>query len=304
MWETLGGKANSSSMGANCGSHLVFYVGQSIVSFIKVLQGQIKCQLQTQKLALNSIVLLSECDFKRLGCTQIYSIYHAQMHVSNLDLAKVWDYSLSEMKYVYYTAIITWLYPKKAFSLLLISPLISPVVERPEANRARLFHRTKAECLFCCGLLSPLGKRRRCHIRSWTSLSSGYRHGLSIRMAQSAQFLQCKETSPPGANPHPSSPHVFSNSTPLDVWEAQLVVDHKALNHCLLIKHSTQRMRTGSPSPECQQWLQMRRGSPCCSISLQADIMALCLLERMATSVDTGFHLIFLKPAQVGVINK
>lgn len=120
---------------------------------------------------------------------------------------------------------------------------------------------------------------------------------LSERLSQhnscSAKRL-CPETPIP-TSPHPSSPQVFSNSTPLDVWEAQLVVDHKALNHCLLIKHSTQWMRTGSPSPECQQWLQMRRSSPCWSISLQADIMALCLPERMATSLDTvsqvSFHI-------------
>lgn len=43
-------------------------------------------QLQKQK-----IVLLSDCDFKRLGCTQMYSIYHAQMHVSkvNVELAAI-----------------------------------------------------------------------------------------------------------------------------------------------------------------------------------------------------------------------
>lgn len=158
----------------------------------------------------------------------------------------------------------------------------------------RLFHWTKAACLFCCGLSSP-----------WQTLLLSYRAPephwalntdvacLSERLSQH-NSCSAKRLRPEAPNPHPSSPQVFSNSTPLDVWEARLVVDHKALNHCLLIKHSTQWMRTGSPSPQCRQWLQMRQSSLCWSISLQTDIMALCLLERMATLLDTisqvSFH--------------
>lgn len=153
-------------------------------------------------------------------------------------------------------------------------------------NRNRLF--PKSQSAFILSWLSPLLANTAIVAQdSRTSLSSAYRRGLSIRMAQSALFLQCKETSSLDTSPHRTSPQVFPNSTPLDVWEAQLVVDHKALNHCLLIKHSTQWMRTGSPSPECQQWLQMRPSGLCWSISLQADIMALCLLERTATSLDS-----------------
>lgn len=50
----------------------------------KSFQGQTKWQLQTQKPAPYSIVPLPECVFTRLGCAQIYSIYHAQMHVSKV----------------------------------------------------------------------------------------------------------------------------------------------------------------------------------------------------------------------------
>lgn len=177
----------------------------------------------------------------------------------------------------------------KAFSLPIISPFTSFRKSQGLWHKEpslRLIYRTKAACLFCCAP-PPLANTAAVTQGSWTSLSSEYRRGLSIRMAQSAQFLQCKETSSRGATPHPYSPQVFSNSAPLDVWEAQLVVDHKALNHCLLIKHSTQWMWTGSPSPECQQWLQMRRCSICWSISLQADIMSLRLLERRSISVAT-----------------
>ncbi len=70
------------------------------------------------KIVLCSIVLLSLCDFKSLGCTQIYFIHHAQKHVSKvkfgafrgftLGLCTKWDEICVLCSYI------TWLIPQKA----------------------------------------------------------------------------------------------------------------------------------------------------------------------------------------------
>lgn len=44
-------------------------------------------------------------------------------------------------------------------------------------------------------------------------------------------------TTTPPPTPNPSSPRLLPNSTPLDVCGAHLVLDHKALDHCVPIKH-------------------------------------------------------------------
>lgn len=88
MLESLGGKVNSSSKGQygelKCDTYWVFMSTSQLSPSQKSFQGQMKWQLQKQNIALYYIVLLSDCNFKRLGCTQIYSIYHAQMHVSKV----------------------------------------------------------------------------------------------------------------------------------------------------------------------------------------------------------------------------
>lgn len=88
MWDSSDGKANSSSVGQrgklNCASDWVLISAVNCLFHKKSFQGQIQWQRQTQKTVLYSVVLLSECDLKRLGCPQIYSINHAQRHVSKV----------------------------------------------------------------------------------------------------------------------------------------------------------------------------------------------------------------------------
>lgn len=95
--------------------------------------------------------------------------------------------------------------------------------------------------LFRCSLLPLLAPMASTVTHSWllnTDISC-----LSERLSQQEVFvLRHQPLHPPL--------WVFFNSTPLDVWEAQLVVDHKALNPCLLIKHSTQWMHSGTLSLE------------------------------------------------------
>lgn len=195
----------------------------------------------------------------------------------------------------------------EALYLLIISPPISVSESADFGKRDELrdFSTRLKHCVCLAAASSPpLGKH--CCRTGLLDLAEFWIQTQACLSERLSQHNSCsaKETWSRGNTPHPSSPQVFSNSTPLDVWEAQLVVDHKALNHCLLIKHSTQRMRTGSPSPECQQWLQMRLGSPRWSISLQADIMALCLAKGNGNFTGyrfPGFILYFLSQPRWGL---
>lgn len=246
------------------------------------------------------VELPSEC-----GCTWIhpYIMLNCMCQKSNFELKHYkWD-GMCTLQ-LYNTA-----FPKNVWSTLFAYHFTSHLCFRErwlrQTGRAPwLFHQTKALCLSCRGLLSPLGKH--CCRTGLLDLAEFWIQTQACLSERLSQHNSCsaKETWSRGNTPHPSSPQVFSNSTPLDVWEAQLVVDHKALNHCLLIKHSTQRMRTGSPSPECQQWLQMRLGSPRWSISLQADIMALCLAKGNGNFTGyrfPGFILYFLSQPRWGL---
>lgn len=284
MWESLSGKVSCSPMGQyrdlECGSD---WFSCLLVNCLFHWRSNETAPADTKDRQC-VVELSSEC-----GCTWIH------LYIMLNCMCQKWNFELKHYKsdgmctlQLYNTA-----FPKNLWSTLFAYHSTSHLFFRErwlrQTGRAPwLFHQTKALCLSCRGLLSPPRQTLLSHGAPGPCWVLNTDAGLSIRTAQSAQFLQRKrDLVPRHHHPHPSSPQVFSNSTPLDVWEAQLVVDHKALNHCLLIKHSTQRMRTGSPSPECQQWLQMRLGSPRWSISLQADIMALCLAKGMATSLET-----------------
>lgn len=247
------------------------------------------------------VELPSEC-----GCTWIhpYIMLNCTCQKSNFELKHYkWD-GMCTLQ-LYNTA-----FPKNVWSTLFAYHFTSHLCFRErwlrQTGRAPwLFHQTKALCLSCRGLLSPLGKH--CCRTGLLDLAEFWIQTQACLSERLSQHNSCsaKETWSRGNTPHPSSPQVFSNSTPLDVWEAQLVVDHKALNHCLLIKHSTQRMRTGSPSPECQQWLQMRQPTLVDFITGRYNGIVFSETEWQLHWIPfPRFHFVFLKPAQVGVINK
>lgn len=228
---------------------LGFRVRRSIVSSQKAFRGQIKWQLQTQKAALYCIVLLSEW----LQTTQLHSnLFHISCSNARVR-SQTWSLQTCFPLFPNLCAANMQIVPNAVcqnhVSFLFQAELRTdkPAFIWPTRIGSQTFPPDWKNRVCFAVPFPPFGKHCCCHTEllnlaePWVQAWSVYQNG-SVSTIPAVQRDFVLRQQPPL---HSSSPQVFSNSTPLDVWEAQLVVDHKALNHCLLIKHSTQWMRTG-----------------------------------------------------------